>query len=691
MTIGALQCEAFWTRRVPSTCPSGTTSGCIARRLRRQQSSLKRSHLSTRATSSSPPTIDPAYEKENLSREIFKSINPALAPTQPREPWRLHRALTNPWAPPLVAESQDSRREPDILRALRRGDPDTALQTLLKLSIPGISTANEVTVVQKIPRTTFHELLRLVDPDYALGPFKSLLRDMKPLWIKQTNIHSIEGILSRYMKALDLLFKIRRKIDKAPSSFEYTFLLKCASAIGDGHSADFIWDYMLERGNVPDLECYNHLLGSLIGFGGFQADQRHSLSVGSYNLLQKARRPDSYSGRHRGGIRERMVALENNMKSQGLVPNLETLSWKILGLARVGDVGGISSILWEAWSINVGGIDEVLGHQQGPQSIGKSSPIYPTEDLLCTVAEAYGTCNNIPTAMRAIDLFSQVYSVQVTPKVWSQLLTSTYILSRQNAKSRDPGAAGFPGKLPRSSVSRLWNTMIEPPYNINPTMPMRSRHVKALMLNGHGEMVRMEMERGRLAAIQSGSAALEAENKCLRALEIYPSDSVVPPSVPSLEQLRKELHLSQIIARRDKLMIYTWIRLLFFGSHWRKPLQPPRSDAYNWKYRQIPNIVAYWWEYLPQTIWYSTKTGQIAFEVDNAASKRRQERGWEFLYRREEDGGPNTIQWSKSDSAIQENGIRSEHSDELDMNWLQDGDPFTPEDDIRNRSGPENY
>ena len=647
--------------------------------------------MSTTTASSPQSTVKSDDESPGYSQEISRPIQSAPAPTQPREPWKLHRALTNPWAPPSVAENQDLKREPDILRALRRGDPDTALQALLKLSIPGSSTANEIRVIQKIPRSTFHELLRLVDPEHALAPFKSLLRDMKPLWIKQTNIQSVEGILSRYMKAIDLLFQTRRKIDTSASAFEYKYLLKCACAIGDGHSADFIWDHMLEHGNEPDLECYNYLLGSLVGFGGFQGDQRHSLSAGSYNLHHKSKRSDSFSRRHRGGIRERMVAVESKMKDQGLIPNLETLSWKILGLARIGDVGGISSLLWEAWSINVGGIDEVLGHQQGPQSMERSSPVYPTEDLLCSIAEAYGTCNNIPTAMRAIDLFSQIYSIQVTQKVWSQLLTSTYILSRQNAKSRDPGAAGFPGKLPRSSVSRLWNTMIQPPYNIKPTMPMRSRHIKALMLNGHGESARMEMERGRLAAIESGLAALEAENKCLRALEVYPSDSVVPPSVPSLEHLRKELHITQIAARRDKLMAYTWIRLLFFGSHWRKPRGPPRSDAYSWKYRQIPDIVAYWWEYLPQTIWYSTKTGQIAFQIDNAASRRRQERGWEFLYRREEDGGPNTIQWTKSDAATMKRNTRPEQSDELDMNWLQDGDPFTPEDDIRNQSGIENY
>ena len=130
----------------------------------------------------------------------------------------------------------------------------------------------------------------------------------------------------------------------------------------------------------------------------------------------------------------------------------------ITALAKEGDLVGVKSILKQAWDVDADKPVDVDEDPGRPNGLSRQSPLVPDDRVLWTIANIFGSNNDIPAALRVVDYISRRYSISIPLRVWDGLLMWTYVLSvRRSWKvMSDTDWAGTAlGKLPLQAVESV--------------------------------------------------------------------------------------------------------------------------------------------------------------------------------------------------------------------------------------------
>ncbi|KAI9770360.1 MAG: hypothetical protein M1835_006564 [Candelina submexicana] len=519
------------------------------------------------------------------------------------------RTVSNTQLQPAIKAPNAHER---VFLALRQKNPDKLLNAFLAVS-------KDIEFIRSIPPATFTSIFRLLDPDFFVQPFHNLHHEISGAHTAQLGIQPIQDIFAKYVKNIGEITRVRRLAGSKLGITDYTFLLNCARAVGDGNVAEGLWRDMKWDGVVPGTTCYNHYFAAKCWSGMFHPVRRHKIRVIPYHMVMRISKTprDGFDGHILGlkrGIKATILQEFEKMVQSGLLGDEKTFTLLMTAMAREGDTNGCKAILNKVWGVDVDGI--LKGEEAASQAVKeypKTSPLRPGTDLLMTVAHVYGCNNDIPTALRLVDHISRGYSIPIPLDVWSHLLEWTFVLAvpRYGPRKHEKDGAST-GKLPKKAVTSLWETMTAEPYRVRPTMPMYNREVKNLANRDMLKQMLQRMEEGRLLYLRSIQDHRRSRVEYLRALKLYRKHRVVLRSTTPIDKLRRDVEYNAIIKRRNLFFIKRWVRLLMRGRGGFKWSHAGRGkDAYT--RRRLPNLIDEWRAFLPEFVIYKTPEGVVKF------------------------------------------------------------------------------
>ncbi|MCJ1415650.1 hypothetical protein MMC32_001982 [Xylographa parallela] len=550
------------------------------------------------------------------------------------------------------------RQHNAVLEALQEEQPHSILRAFLEAS-------ENPDYLQMLPGTTLVGILRAIDPGHSLDHYKDVFHDFQTYRVGQLprGIRSLKQVFADYRKAIELLLSGWRRLDRTFGIVEYRLLLNIARTVRDGTTAMAIFDNMRADQVQPDTLCYNYLFEARSWSNGCDPLERwrfrvipRAIKLRQTGRDRKTRGFEGYEVGYRG-IREETIRIFDEMRMSGIVTDVDTFGQLMLGMGREGDIEGVKSVLKRIWDVDV---DSILREDDSSllfeNDLSPSSPLYPNQNLLFTIAHIFCINNQLPTALRVVDVFSRKYAVEIDMRTWAELFEWTFVLAtRRYGKAKKDGSEL--GQLPLASVENLWSTMVSEPYNINPTMPMYNRRIRALWKRQMYDKMYLAMQAGRelhkfqqrrlernLVGWQrrnqegpdlsrtildhkadestdsntASNAATKRENilEVLKILKQTTNLGSEAGGVMTHEQASLEREI--IHEFRDFTMVSRWARLLMAGIRW----VPSNERDLNWERIGAPDAIREFWDYRPTPGFrYGIATGKIQFPPSSRESE----------------------------------------------------------------------
>lgn len=165
------------------------------------------------------------------------------------------------------------------------------------------------------------------------------------------------------------------------------------------------------------------------------------------------------------------------------------------------------------------------------------------------------------------------------------------------------------GQLPHSIVDTLWTEMTDEPHNIKPDVVMYTCRAQSWRDR--------DMLRESLDSIQSAKKLFETTRGQAERLghellaltdQILAHPSARPEQIVPAEwfDLRRQFLLSSITEDRDLQLLIVAIRLTLTAKQW-----PEHGRYKGWERRRLPELMAEFPDYLPNTLTYRTRGGLL--------------------------------------------------------------------------------
>lgn len=375
--------------------------------------------------------------------------------------------------------------------------------------------------------------------------------------------------------------------------FEYTHLLDCARAGRDTEMAEQLWGQMAQDRITPNTWAYNSYMAAVCGTAS--TDREHRLT--ERNLALRVQKPQN--------TRETALKIYRRIMERGIMPNSMTFDILMLAVARIGDLASVRRTLEEVWGVGAA----VLSSSETPEPMQPplmtpDSPLYPSPHTLVSVAVAFGSNNDVETAIRIIDHLTCRYKINITIPTWTALLNWTYVFTRP------------PAILPKYSVTNLWLIMTAAPYKVKPTLEMYDYLVRSLVARKMLPDAEIMINRGLkvFARLTKRATMLKA------ALNGFPRND---KTYDVMSDLRRNVALAWREESRGRSIIKRWVELLCLG----KGMRPEHARI------RVPNVVRKMRYFLGENLIYVTPTGYIElrlgeWETWRAISIRRRKRAW---------------------------------------------------------------
>ncbi|KAI9371773.1 mitochondrial ATPase expression-domain-containing protein [Aspergillus egyptiacus] len=328
-------------------------------------------------------------------------------------------------------------------------------------------------LVASMPQSAFVEALHLLSPDYFVEPYKAVYAPLHPHSTEVKMHRSLELIFDDFARNLSAIIRGRRSAGHKLGLAEYTHLLDCARSSGDALMADYVWHAMKKDKVVPDIRCYNHYMEVKVWNRSYSGLEKFRLRVTPFSYRRRRFQDPGWQGygTARYSVRKEVREIFDEMTQAGYEGNEASIVSLFMASARVGHVPGMKKILKTVWNVDVNALN--AGVRDPVAEHDRSSPLHPTDHLLYAVAHGFSTNNDIASALKIIEHISDSYDLVVPSRVWRELFERSFVLSRPRYGSevkRDTK-----GKVTFDFVKGLFETMVQEPFNIVPTVDMLSK------------------------------------------------------------------------------------------------------------------------------------------------------------------------------------------------------------------------
>ncbi|KAL7625988.1 hypothetical protein AAE478_002757 [Parahypoxylon ruwenzoriense] len=530
--------------------------------------------------------------------------------------------------------------------------------------------------VATLPRTTFTEFLRSLDP-------LRVARDADPtdqahisVGILQTlNMEStiddwgVRKIYLRLLRRVLTLIMALKASGQVLQTEEYIYLLRCAGAASDPAGAKWIWREM-DRTQTTEWrqsDAYAEFISARFLtrplYTGYDKTRRMVLPRNLHRSRLKLSKQRVYKldrlrfntrlGKLRFGLNKDVDYAEDimrMMRKRGAPSRLfhrvlqaghrltePLLCALMVGFGRVGSLRFVATrILEDYFGIQMTqltykeGVD-IRSAPRDPNRINRvAHRVRPTLHLMQAIVETYGSNGEIALAFQLVDFVSKTYHIDIPLSVWQDLLEWTYIMGAPPASTAWK-LAGLPSKVPGpAAVELIWNTMTSEPYGVRPGFEQYAVLIRGLLGRHHFSRALPYMrDAARLYHAQSTSF----EDLALQHVQ------ALRDGVP----LRGASHAYERARFRKEHMWYglnTWCRQLL-----SKTRSYSASSSAAPSHVLIPDFVREFRAFLPNPAQYRTPTGYASLLDPARETPRRvyvrdvpmavpmRERG-EYVYRR---------------------------------------------------------
>jgi Mitochondrial ATPase expression len=482
-----------------------------------------------------------------------------------------------------------------------------------------LSTADGRSFIAQASPTSFEAAFCRIDPCFMLDPFKEIYHYMKPSLATQPKyrwVRAIDERLASFAQQVNEVVNLRLSAHELTKGV-CVHLLHCARVLGNEAMARMVWQTLIPQYGLQrdlDAHAYNCYTEAICWSNAFSKSEQWRLRVTPriLGLRQGNNPPPDLSGHRAGpmGLRHETLVYFRRMVEQKLDGNEGTFINLMVAMGREGDLSGAKSILKSVYNIDVDLLLQVDEEEvESPTFYESDSPLRPTARLLYTVAHVFGSNNEIALAYKLVDFVSRQYDLRIPFNVWMHLHNWAFVLSlrRSSAKGRQGQATG---QVPYTFLDTLWTEMTDEPHNIKPDIVMYTQRARLRrdrgMLPESAEdikVARAKFRETRGTAKRLGEELLTLTDHLLKNHLPANPQHLVPAE---WLHLRRQFVLSSLIEDRDLQLLIAATRLTLTEQTRFVP------DYYkDWERRQLPDLIADFAEYLPNTLIYKTRRGRI--------------------------------------------------------------------------------
>ena len=464
-----------------------------------------------------------------------------------------------------------------------------------------IAASKDPGYIESFRKTTLTEIIHLLDPQRFLDPLKTIYKGMNRWdWMARRQQTSHAGCtLKNHMSRIRVVTKLisgRRTLRLQ----DYKMLLNMARSAGDGTAAIDLWEEMLKQGVQADTVCYNYYFEARCWPNPFDLKGCEMLRITSIRVRKKSFQRLCKGSRagYRRSLKQEVNKMFTNMVTQGIEADTTTFTHLMTAHAREGDLKTVKEILNNVWRVDVDLIMETEDNSKQPLDPHPDSPLYPTADLVFTLAHIFGSNNSLAIAMRLVDHFSQRFSLKIDTRTWQELLEWAYILSLKRSKPAKSRGFGV-GWVPSWSVEWLWDVMISDSGFDKPTMHM----LNLIIRNFRNRKMLSQMLSKMIEGLEFYNALLDRH-----ALRFQPLQSQQEES-KALAHPPYEVLFARLEENRDFHMIYRWFRWLLSREYYDQGDPFGRID---WERQRIPEAIETFWSFRPvDVLSYHIITGSV--------------------------------------------------------------------------------
>lgn len=555
-----------------------------------------------------------------------------------------------------------------VLKTLqRKSPPQDVLFTFFR-------AAQHPDYFRVVVRSSFlREILEAIKPDNTLLPLRRAHARLHPATLAYYKFSSLEQVFAVYFEVIELLLVQHQTYShEYESATEWTtspdllrILLDASRVCGYHQHARLAFARLrTSLGRDIDIESYNKYLEAIC-WGGAFTEQRFMLRVTPQMLVKRNTEIGTGNGYRTGskGLRDEVLQTFKQLAEDELSPNATTFENLMIGCAREGDLTSVKFILRNTWNFEC---EKVLaGAEELPtREMDAGSRLYPTTDTLYAIAHCFCINNDVPAAIRVIDLFSAMYDIQIDARTWTELMEWAFVLSTPRRgphtkpryrKLRDDQMIGH---LPYSAVMDLWKIMSSSPFNVPMDMTIldflvrtcHRRHalVEATKFVLEGDRLSSESRQKWLqgrgnnsvspsqeatTAISHGDLTEGKQDPAAHADEGHSISQSVPVAVSAESLLSSQrsstddttgelspgqqglaADLDALLAARDRTMMQKFLRYLLGGAFSFRVRLSPEHEKQRWFHRTLPDIVLRFWRYrVPAGNSYEMPTGRLQF------------------------------------------------------------------------------
>ncbi|KAK1061106.1 hypothetical protein LTR74_011335 [Friedmanniomyces endolithicus] len=493
-------------------------------------------------------------------------------------------------------------------QALARGETDLTARCMF-----AAAKVDDMDFIRGLSDRAFTQVLTVLEPANVISRFATANLKMNEATRNLVGTAPMDRVAAEYLHLVSDIVAMRRSRGFRLPLSDYAVLLRGARDLGNRKLSESLWRRMQHDSCVPTTECYNYYMAARVFHEYHNSAGNHKLRVIPHNM--SARTTNNPNAAYRtfrigtGGLNEQVMAIFREMLSNGATADEESFRIVITAAAREGDMVSVKSVLRKVWNLDV---DAVLGSAAEADTALKQlpmdSPLFPTDKLLSTIAHAFAINNDIPAALRLVDLVARHYDITISEETWGQLFEWTSVLAspRTGVKAASDGTKT--GQLPLQSVMSLWQTMTAAPYHIQPTMGMYDHLIKNLFYRGMTPTVIEKMEEGRLLFDQSVDDARQRWRQLTHGIARHRRGDSLEQS---LESLRREWEYAEVRRKRSRFWCQRWLRLLLGSSQ-----GPSRFvDADSVFHSDFPRLLWSWRFFAPKTVFYEISTGMVELSV----------------------------------------------------------------------------
>ncbi|OOQ89428.1 hypothetical protein PEBR_27891 [Penicillium brasilianum] len=509
-------------------------------------------------------------------------------------------------------------------RVIQNGQPDQVMKAM--------TDPRSAELVGSLPQTVFLEALHLLSPTHFVEPFRDLHHPLHTWAVLVNGLRRIEEVFDTFVNNLFTVIRYRTASGQYLQLAEYTHLLNCARAMGNGNLADQVWDTMTKMDVVPDTVCYNHYMEAKVWDRCYTGREAYRMRVSPKSY--RKRRSDEPAlgwqgfGTAQRSIRKLVLRIYGQMQDEGHLGDERTFINLMLAAAHVGHGRAMKHILKEVWNVDTEALKLESDDSKLPPVTAYDpwSALYPTENLLFAVAHGLGVNNDIAGAVRTVQFISSSYNIPITAKVWHELFERAYVLSRHRWSASETERsekhtewANTIGRVSVDVVRSIFDTMTSEPYNVTPTLQewrfMINTSIDSGRLEDCKDYIRgaynlLEETRNReaeahMVVMRCLAPALEAARRQMRQGAAMPDPELFRSPI-----LAEAIQNYEIVRLEVWQQVYLLQRILYLVV--RVPSWRDISDK-EWHLQERPKMLEEWVDFIPSKIqlFYGEDTGLI--------------------------------------------------------------------------------